>query len=143
MDNRMSRPLLALAVLFAVGSSAVAENELKTLKGHSDTVNAVAFTPDGKRLATGSSDDLIIIWDAATGKDETTLKGHEDSVLGLCFSPDGKFLASAGADNSVRVWDWGAKKAIHVLKGHSDSCSVETFLTGSGQEHEVVGQHAE
>ena len=59
-------------------------------KGHTDTVNAVAFSPDGKTLASGGSDDAVILWNVADGKSSQTLKGHDDSVVGLAFSQNGK-----------------------------------------------------
>ena len=75
--------------------------EIFTLKGHTDSINSVAFSPDGKRLATGSSDGTVKIWDAATGQETFTLKGHAEGVgtVGVecvAFSPDGKRLACGG-----------------------------------------------
>ena len=67
---------------------------LLTLKGHSGTVYSVAFSPDGKRLATGSGDRTVKLWDAATGQELLTLKGHSDNVYSVAFSPDGKRLAT-------------------------------------------------
>ena len=115
----MKSLLFAVAGCLVVGSASAADPEPTTLKGHTDSVNAVAFSPDGTLLATGGSDDLVIIWDVATGKNQTTLKGHEDSVLGLAFSTDGKFLASAAADNTVRIWDLKTNMTLHV-QGHTD-----------------------
>jgi tRNA A-37 threonylcarbamoyl transferase component Bud32 len=75
-----------------------------TLKGHTDRVLAVAFSPDGKRLASGSRDHTVRVWYAQTGQTALTLTGHRSEVLSVAFSPDGKRLASA-ADHTVRVWD--------------------------------------
>ena len=65
-----------------------------TLKGHTGPINSVAFSPDGKTLASGSWDKTIKLWDVATGKSTATLKGHTDLVCSVAFSPDGKTLAS-------------------------------------------------
>jgi tetratricopeptide (TPR) repeat protein len=65
----------------------------------------VAFSPDGRRLASASNDQTVRVWDAATGKELLTLKGHTGRVFSVSFSPDGRRLASAGFDRTVRVWE--------------------------------------
>ena len=64
----------------------------------------MAFSPDGKRLASASYDQTVKVWDAATGQESLTLKGHTNYVWSVAFSPDGKRLASASEDNTVKVW---------------------------------------
>ena len=78
---------------------------LPPLEGHVDNVFAVAFSPDGQRLATGGSDKTVIIWDLATGQKTLSLKGHTNAITSLQFVSDGRRLMSAGADETVRVWD--------------------------------------
>jgi RNA polymerase sigma factor (sigma-70 family) len=73
--------------------------------GHTDAVFSVAFSPDGKTLATGSWDFTAKLIDVATRKVRATLAGHQSSVRGVAFSPDGKLLASASFDGTVKVWD--------------------------------------
>ena len=79
--------------------------EKLTLTGHSSSVWSVAFSPDGKTLASGSWDNSIIIWDLATGKKKLTLTGHSSNVRSVAFSPNGKSLASGSNDNSIIIWD--------------------------------------
>jgi WD40 repeat protein len=65
----------------------------------------VAFSPDGRRLASASRGNTVKLWDAATGQEVLTLKGHTSAVTSVAFSPDGRRLASASQDSTVRVWD--------------------------------------
>jgi WD40 repeat protein len=67
-------------------------------------VNGVAWSPDGARLASASSDERVRVWDAATGSLLFSCKGHEGQVWGVAWSPDGMQLASASEDKTVRVW---------------------------------------
>ena len=76
-----------------------------TLNGHTGPVNCVAFSADGKRLASASKDQTVKVWDATNGQETLTLKGHTGPVTSVAFSPDGKRLASASNDQTVRVWD--------------------------------------
>lgn len=102
------------AILFALSASLVAQvpqSELKTtvtFKGHTDPIYAVAYSPDGKIVATGSFDKSIKLWDAATGKELRSLAGaagHQSLVLSIAFNAAGDQIASGGADNFARIWD--------------------------------------
>ncbi len=77
---------------------------IRTLTGHSNKVTSVAFSPDGRILASGSDDHTIKLWDLQTGLQIVTLCGHESYVQSVAFSPDGKTLVSGGYDNTVKVW---------------------------------------
>jgi WD40 repeat protein/serine/threonine protein kinase len=83
-------------------------------------ITALAFSPDGKILATaaGFNESDIHLWDTATGQEIGSLKGHHSWVSSLVFWPDGKKLASASADQTVRIWDMASRKCLDVLHGH-------------------------
>ena len=91
-------------------------------RGTPAAVMSVAFSPDGKRLASASEDGTVKLWDAATGQETLTLKGHTDIVTSVAFSPDGKRLASASRDGTVKVWDAATGQEILTLKGHTGRC---------------------
>ncbi len=90
------------------------------LSGHQESVLAVAVSPDGRTLATASSDQTIILWDLPEGQVRQRLEGHFDQVNTLAFSPDGRLLASAAGptDPSVRLWDVARGQVVGALEGH-------------------------
>ena len=69
---------------------------------------AVAFSPDGRRLASGSLEGTVKVWDVATGQLLRTLTGHTSGVTSVAFSPDGRRLASSSLGGVIKVWDWDA-----------------------------------
>ncbi|MFH0953041.1 MAG: protein kinase [Verrucomicrobiota bacterium] len=79
------------------------------LKGHAAWISAAAFSPDGKRIVTGSRDGTMKIWDVETGRSLVTLRGHNKSVWDVAFSADGKKLLSGGADGRAVLWDASGK----------------------------------
>ena len=143
--GRLKLPALLLAAAVLVGGSlflrpaagdprpiapavtVTADDQPMVLKGHTDSVFAVAFSPDGKTLASGSFDKAIKLWDVATGKEIRTLAGHTKEVVSIAFSPDGKRLASAGnpffgnaepAPGEVKTWDIDNGLELRAFEGH-------------------------
>jgi WD40 repeat protein/energy-coupling factor transporter ATP-binding protein EcfA2 len=98
-----------------------------TLTGHSVSVFDVSFSPDGKRLATGSRDNTAKVWDVESGDEILTLTGHTDEVSGVSFSPDGKRLATGSRDNTAKVWDVESGDEIFTLTGHKDDVLGVSF----------------
>jgi WD40 repeat protein/uncharacterized caspase-like protein len=88
-------------------------NEVGAIKGHGKGVTNVAFSRDGKLLASSSTDNTIKIWDFASKRELRTLTGHTSNVESMDFSPDGRLLASAGEDGSTFLWD--ANTGEHLL----------------------------
>ena len=93
--------------------------ELQKLEGHSFSVKAVAFSPDGKQLVSASHDQTVRLWDAATGEQVKKLEGHSGKVKAVAFSPNGRRLASASDDRTVRLWDAATGEQVKKLEGHS------------------------
>jgi len=127
--NIEAAPLLAIQSL-KLGYSAEADATLqramtfaypaRKFVGHTSSIFGVAFSLDGTKVATASTDDTARVWDVATGRQLQIFNGHTDSVNGVAFSPDGQRLATCGSDNTIRIWDVATGQQLQKLTGHTD-----------------------
>ena len=92
---------------------------------HDGEVWAVAFSPDGKLVASGAT--ALKLWDARTLKELATLDGHKAPIMGIAFSPDGKTLATASLDHTVKLWSVEIRQEVATLKGHRGPVSGLAF----------------
>src|SRR5262249_24764864 len=72
---------------------------------HSNTVESLAFSPDGAFLVSGSNDSTVRVWDLETGLEAGGLRGHTDQIDGIALAPNGRTLATASRDKTVRLWE--------------------------------------
>ncbi len=152
---------LAFLLVYFSNSLFAQVNKLETIvqKGHSAAIKAIAMSPDGKYLATGSRDRTAKLWDIKTGMEIRTFNGHELTVNSVQFSPNGKYLATSSPDKTIRVWNIMNGKQIFVSDperdfmtdiafsadskyiiggGYSDSATVYEILSGKTIKRIVV-----
>lgn len=150
-DYMLPKAVLYPFLMFCIGlihlsSSAVSvatENSLADLsqplflRQHKLDVYTVAFSPNGRYLASGSLDRSILIWDLKERQVIKTLKGHSHWVTALSFSPNGRYLISGSVDHTLRRWDLNKEDSVEVLKGHEKpittlTCSADSRYIASG-----------
>ena len=97
------------------------------LEGHTDSVSSVAFSPVGERLASGSEDNTVRLWDSENGECIRTLRGHRHYISSVAFNSDGKRVASASWDKTVRLWNTATGNELATLVGHDGYVTSVAF----------------
>ncbi len=142
----MKRLMVGLGVVSAVligwaqdvGAKEEAGILLQT--GHADVVTSVAFSPDGKYIASGSSDKTIKLWKKETGNLIRTLEGHSGSVNSIAFSPDERYIASGSSDKTVKIWDVSTGE---IIKTFNDEGEIWSIAFSPNSEYVAAGWYRE
>jgi len=132
---------------------------IRTLNGHTDGVNRVAVSADGRRAVSASADHTLKVWNVETGREVRSLEGHSESVSDVALSVDGRLAVSASRDHTLKVWDVEAGRALRTLQGHpavravaltpdgtqaisaSDDNTLRLWDLGSGRELHTFSGH--
>jgi WD40 repeat protein len=115
MERSLLNRILLLLAKLGLGSERCSER--LTLTGHSNSVRAVAITPDGQQVVSASYDNTLKVWDLHSGAERLTLTGHSNSVRAVAITPNGKQVVSASSDNTLKVWDLESGTEIASFSG--------------------------
>src|SRR5438552_4180302 len=144
--NHCPRVLVASLVATATMGLAMAQQAtvVGTLDGHTDPVYAIAWSPDGKTLATAGFDNTVRLWDAATRKEIKKYEGHSKLVLAVAIAPQGKQIPSGSLDNTAKIWDYPSAEPARRIAGHPAALEAlalkpdgKQFATSAGKSVKV------
>jgi WD40 repeat protein len=105
---------------------------LRTLTAHEDFVNAVALTPDGEYVISGSHDKTLKVWELASGRPVRTLSGHEGEVLAVAVTPDGRYVVSGLRNGTLKVWDLASGRVVHTMADYKEGGHTPSRYTAAG-----------
>jgi WD40 repeat protein len=103
--------------------NALSGDDLLIYRDHFYFVNAVAWSPDGRKIASASADTNVQVWNVASGSNILTYRGHSSKVNAVAWSPNGKRIASASDDRTVQIWDATTGETIFTYRGHTKEVS--------------------
>ncbi len=128
----LSSTAQTIAYSYAREIYSVSVNQRRALNprlSHDASIKCLAYSPEGKRLASGSDDALVILWNRYRGTKAATLAGHKGPVTAVVFSPDGELLVSGGTDKMIRIWEVRSGQMLRQLKGHRQAVQCLNFST--------------
>ncbi|WP_420582162.1 WD40 repeat domain-containing protein [Reichenbachiella sp.] len=131
----MKNSFIILALLVSANCGFAQEYPLETViqRGHRAAVRTVAYSPDGKFIATGSRDNSIKLWEVSTSREIRTFLGHLNPVNIVAFDPSGRWIASGSSDNSIMIWEVATGQIQQKIEGHSRRVSSLHFNSDGTQ----------